>query len=776
MTPDIQPVRLHEAARRRYLSYALSVITSRALPDVRDGLKPVQRRILYAMRHNLHLGPETRHRKSAAVVGEVMARYHPHGDSSIYDAMVRMAQPFSLLHPMVDGQGNFGSLDGDPAAAMRYTEARLTALALELTEELKKQTVHYRPNYDGQQFEPVVLPARFPQLLINGTEGIAVGMATRIPPHNLREVIDASVMLIDKPDSTVRDLCRKVKGPDFPMGGQILADRKDLVQVYETGQGPVTVRGEYTTEKVSRRTYVVITSLPYGLNKANLVERIGMLVRDRRLPQVLDVRDESTDIIRVVLELRRPQDLHAAMAFVYKHTPLQQRYHLNLTCLIPTDNPEVSAPARLDLKQILRCWLDFRLETVRRRFEYDLNKLLERIHLLEGFEKIFDDLDEAIRLIRASEGKRDAAEKLMDRFDLDDVQAEAILETKLYKLAKIEIQSIREELAQKRTEAAKIEAILASEDALWGVVREELLEVRQKYGRARRTTFAEAEEAKIEISADDYIVAEDAYVIVTRDGWIKRQSSFTQMDKIRIREGDTIGWIHKASTRSTVTFFTDKGRACTLLVDVIGATTGYGSPIQQLFKFDAGEKVVGVISHDARNLPKVSEEPRLPLAEDAPPAGPYGVAISRDGRGLRFPLSQHNTPSTKSGRRYMRSTVGVLACYLTEGGEFASLATKDGHCLSFLVDELKVLGGPGKGVTAIKCAKDDRVLAFELHTKHHDGAKVLTTTGREETARYSKFSGKRGAKGRAVVRRGGFTTWIQHPVLHLGKGETGGRS
>jgi len=776
MTPDIQPVRLHEAARRRYLSYALSVITSRALPDVRDGLKPVQRRILYAMRHNLHLGPQTRYRKSAAVVGEVMARYHPHGDSSIYDAMVRMAQPFSLLHPLVDGQGNFGSLDGDPPAAMRYTEARLTALALELTEELKKQTVHYRPNYDGQQFEPVVLPARFPQLLINGTEGIAVGMATRIPPHNLREVIDACVVLIDDPDATVKQLCRKVKGPDFPVGGLILADRKDLLTVYETGQGPITVRGEHTSEKIGRRTYAVITSLPYGLNKASLVERIGMLVRDRKLPQVLDVRDESTDEIRVVLELRKPQDLAAAMAFVYKHTPLQQRYHVNLTCLVPTDNPEVSTPARLDLKAVLRAWLDFRLETVRRRFEYDLNKLLERIHLLEGFEIIFDDLDEAIRLIRASEGKRDAAEKLMDRFDLDDVQADAILETKLYKLAKLEILAIREELAEKRAAAAEIEAILASEEALWGVVREELLDVRRAYGRKRRTHFAEADEARIEISADDYIVAEDAYVIVTRDGWIKRQSSFTRMEKIRIRDGDAIGWIHRASTRSTITFFTDKGRACTLLVDQIGATTGYGSPIQQLFKFDAGEKVVGVISHDKRNLPKQTDQVGLPLADDAPPAGPYGVAVGRDGRGLRFPLSLHATSSTKSGRRYMRTSVGVVACYLTVGGEFASLATTGGNCLSFPVDELNVLGGPGKGVTAIKCGKDDRVLAFELHTKHHDGATVLTTTGREESARYSKFSGKRGARGKAVLRRGGFTSWIQHPVLQLGKGETGGRS
>ncbi len=771
MIPEIQPVRLHEAARRRYLSYALSVITSRALPDVRDGLKPVQRRILYAMRHNLHLGPDSRYRKSAAVVGEVMARYHPHGDSSIYDAMVRMAQPFSLLHPLVDGQGNFGSLDGDPPAAMRYTEARLTPLALELTEELKKQTVHYRPNYDGQQFEPVVLPARFPQLLINGSEGIAVGMATRIPPHNLREIIDACIMVIDDPECTVRKLCRKVKGPDFPNGGQILADREDLILVYETGQGPVTVRGEYTSEKVGRRTYAVIHSLPYGLNKASLVERIGMLVRQRKLPQVLDVRDESTDEIRVVLELRKPQDLDAAMAYVYKNTPLQQRYHVNLTCLVPTENPEVSAPARLDLKQALRCWLDFRLETVRRRFEYELAKLNERIHLLEGFEKIFNDLDEAIRLIRASEGKRDAAEKIMDRFDLDDVQADAVLETKLYKLAKLEILSIREELAEKREEAAFIEAILASEEALWGVVRDELLEVRKAYGRARRTGFAEADEARIEISANDYIIAENAFVIVTRDGWVKRQSSFTKLERIRIREGDTIGWIHRASTRSTITFYTDRGGAYTLLVDQISATTGYGAPVQQLFKFEAGERIVGVISHDPRNLPSPPEQADLPLSDGTTPGGPYGVAVGRDGRGLRFPLSLHSAPSTKNGRRYMRTTKGALAVYLTRGGEFVSLATKGGNCLAYPVEELNVLSGPGKGITAIKVNKDDHVLAFELHTRVHSGATVVTSNGREETARYSKFGGRRGVRGRSVIRRGNFTRWVQGPQVDLGDPE-----
>jgi len=320
MDQQVQPVALHEAARRRYLSYALSVVTSRAPGQVRDGLKPVQRRILYAMYHNLHLHPEARYRKSAAVIGEVMAKYHPHGDQSIYDAMVRMAQPFSLLHRLVDGQGNFGSLDGDPPAAMRYTEAKLRKISIELLEELKKQTVHYRPNYDGQFFEPVVLPARFPQLLVNGTEGIAVGMATKIPPHNLREIIDASVLLIDDPETSIKRLCSKIKGPDFPMGGRILTSKADLLTLYETGGGPVVLRGESQTEKVGRKNFLILTSLPYGLNKAQLVEAIGQLIRERKLPQLTDIRDESTDDIRIVCELRKAHDKAAALAYLYKHT------------------------------------------------------------------------------------------------------------------------------------------------------------------------------------------------------------------------------------------------------------------------------------------------------------------------------------------------------------------------------------------------------------------------------------------------------------------------
>jgi DNA gyrase subunit A len=773
MDQQVQPVALHEATRRRYLSYALSVITSRALPDLRDGLKPVQRRILYAMYHNLHLNPESRYRKSAAVIGEVMAKYHPHGDQSIYDAMVRMAQPFSLLHTLVDGQGNFGSLDGDPPAAMRYTEARLAKIALELLEELKKQTVHYRPNYDGQFFEPVVLPARFPQLLVNGTEGIAVGMATKIPPHNLREIIDACVLLIDDPETSIKRLCAKVKGPDFPMGGRILTSKEDLRTLYETGGGPVLIRGESETEKVGRKTFLILTSLPYGLNKAQLVESIGQLIRERKLPQLTDVRDESTDNIRVVCELRKPQDEAAALAYLYKHTRLQQRYHVNLTCLVPTENPEVAAPARLDLKSILQTWLEFRFETVRKRFEYELRKLRERIHLLEGFEKIFDALDEAIALIRSSEGKRDAAERLMDHFGLDDLQTDAILEIKLYKLAKLEILAIRKELRDKQAEAARIEAILSSDAELWEVIRTEMLALRKEYG-TRRKTLVGAVESEVEItySEDAYIVAENAFVIATRDGWIKRQSSFSNVDKIRIREGDAIGWILKASTRSTVTFFTDQGVGYTMRVDDIPATTGYGEPVQRHYNFKAGERIVGILSHDPRNLPEFSEEQQAGFDEEVPP--PYGVAVTKNGRGLRFALNNFAEVSTKNGRKCVRTggaSDGVVAVWLSDNSEYVGIASRKGHILSYPVTEIAVVRSAGKGFLAMKVQAGDEVLAFGLAKSIYEGPEVVTGQGRAETARYSKFKGRRGAKGALVMRRGFFAEWKQNPLLLLGQVE-----
>ncbi|MDG1478968.1 MAG: DNA topoisomerase 4 subunit A [Myxococcota bacterium] len=771
--PQITPIALHEATRHRYLNYALSVITSRALPDVRDGLKPVQRRILYAMYHNLRLLPDGRFRKSAAVVGGVMAKYHPHGDSSIYDALVRMVQPFAMRHPLILGQGNFGSMDGDSAAAMRYSECKLAPIAVELLSELKQRTVGYRPNYDGQHFEAIVLPAQFPQLLVNGSEGIAVGMATRIPPHNLREVIDAAVVLLDDPDATISAMTRKLKAPDFPTGGIILNNREELQDIYETGGGPVKLQGSWRMEKEGRRWQIIVDSIPYSVNKGTLVEKIGNLIADRKLPLLSDVRDESTDEVRVVLELnlKRGADpdatAAAAMAYLFKHTPLQITYPVNLTCLVPTDNPEVCAPVKANLREILRYWLDFRRDTVRRRFEFELQKLRKRIHILEALAKIFDVLDEVIVMIRQSEGRRDAHEKLIDLFDFSDEQADAILELKLYRLAKLEIHAVQEELEEKRADAERIESILSSAQNLWAVVRQELMEVRRIYGEKRRTKIGTAEVVEYEESA--YIVAEDSYLIVTRDGWVKRQNSFTDVSKIRIKEGDEIIAIGKASTKKTVCFFTDQGGAYVLRFDDVEATTGYGKPIQSYFQFSDGEKIVGIALHDARSLPPARTDKDAagnPIVEALP--GPYGVGITYGGRIVRFPLSVHEEPSQKKGRRFARlqGRDAVMAVEVCSGSETISLATQKGRALCFAVSEVSVLKGAGKGVTAIKLDAGDTIHAFGLTTKLMGGVTVTTPQGRAEVVRPNKFLGSRAIKGKSIIKRGSFKDWTRPMVRY----------
>jgi len=599
-------VALHETTRQRYLNYALSVITSRALPDIRDGLKPVQRRILYAMFHNLHLAPDGRFRKSAAVVGEVMAKYHPHGDQAIYDAMVRMAQSFSLRYPLVDGHGNFGSLDGDPPAAMRYTEAKLQRLSLDLLSELKKKVVDVRDTYDGSTEEPVVLPAQVPQLLINGSTGIAVGMATNIPPHNLGEVVEALVALIDDPDLELDEIMEIVPGPDFPTGCRIETGSKAMRSMYETGGGPVIMAGEYEVEVIDRRKYAVITSIPYGLKKADLIGKIAELIVRKKVPQIVDIRDESTDDVRIVLELKGRANPEVAMAYLYKHTPLRSNFHVNLTCLVPTDNPQVAGPAKVDLKTVLTAFLTFRMEVVTRRFEFELAELERRIHILEGFAKVFDALDVAIRIIRESEDKRDASMRLQERFDLDEIQAEAVLETKLYKLARMEIQAILDELEAKQAEADRIRMILSSEGMRWEVIRSELESIRSRYADDRRSKLERA--ATVEaFDPEAYIVRENAWVIVTRDGWIKRQRGWKDVSAIRAREDDEVRWLMRGSTRECVALFTDMGACYVMRIADVPATTGYGEPVQRFFNFADGEKVIGAAVTDARSPPEPPE-------------------------------------------------------------------------------------------------------------------------------------------------------------------------
>src|SRR5689334_7321282 len=577
-------VALHEAAQSRYLNYALSVITARALPDVRDGLKPVQRRILYTMWQQ-NLTADAKHRKCAKVVGDVMGSFHPHGDAALYETLVRMAQPFSLRYPLVDGSGNFGSLDGDSAAAMRYTECRLTRISDEMLSEIEQTTVAFRPNYDGTKTEPVVLPARIPNLLVNGTTGIAVGMATNIPPHNLGEVCTALVKLLDNDELSSAQLGRYIKGPDFPTGGQILNSGEELKEIYKTGSGSIRLRGTWDIGPETRSTKTIyVDSIPYTVNKSQLVERIAEVVISRKLPPLLDVKDLSTEDVRIALEMKKDADEKMIMAYLFKHTPLQINFPVNLTCLIPTENPEVGRPERLDLKQILWHFLHFRLEVVTRRLEHELAALRKRIHILEGFEKVFDALDEIIRMIRKSDGKADAAEKIIKRFELDAEQTDAILELKIYRLARLEILIIRNELEEKRRRARQIGSLLKDDAGRWKLVRTEIEEVQRKYGDPkidkRRTAIA-SDAGEPEYTAEQFIVEEDNVVIVSRDGWVKRQKDVKDLSTTRLREGDAVLAVLPGSTRATVVFMSNFGTAYTSRVIDVPASTGYGEPVQR---------------------------------------------------------------------------------------------------------------------------------------------------------------------------------------------------
>ena len=778
----VEDVTLAEATRSRYLNYALSVITSRALPDVRDGLKPVQRRILYAMWADLHITSDGRYMKSAAVVGEVMKSYHPHGDQSIYDALVRMAQPFSLRQTLVEGYGNFGSIDGDPPAAMRYTECRLTPISQELLSELRDQTVDFRPNYASTTEEPVVLPAQFPNLLVNGASGIAVGMATNIPPHNLREVCKALDALLgarlDGNEIPLEKLCKLILGPDFPTGGVILNTPEEIQQVYAIGQGSIKLRGTYEPDPEKPNT-VLITSIPYGIEKDALVLRIGELIGKGQVPQLTNVKDLSTDDIRIALELRPGAVADAALAYLFKNTPLQTNFNANLTCLLPSAGAEVAVPARLDLKSILQHFLDFRLDVVTRRLRHELNNLRNRIHILEGFEIVFANLDEAIRIIRDSDGKPDAAPKLMTRFGLTDIQADAVLETKLYRLGKLEIHDIVAELAKKRERAAEIERLLADEPARWAIIRAELKAIASAYGEPRRTKI-EGPAAPVEYREEDYIIDEDAWVIVTRDGWTKRQKSFTDVASIRVRDDDRVNWIYRARARQTLTVFTDRGMAYTLRANDIPMTTGYGEPIQKLFAFEDREHIVSVLCHDPRCLPvpvamppeqpplvqkMLHGEPGLPNgngngAVTSVPEPPYAIAMTAGGKVLRFAMLALATVSNKKGRVVVRldsaikddAVVGVEA---TDGSETVCLATTGARVLIFPVTEANVVSSAAKGVMAIKLDAKDRVLGFALANRMREGLTVLTNRGATMVVRATKYPVTgRGGKGYGVLQRG----------------------
>jgi DNA gyrase subunit A len=747
---------LKTAAEERYLNYALSVITSRALPDVRDGLKPVQRRILYAMAQNLGLAPGSKPRKSAAVVGEVLGKYHPHGDQAAYEAMVRMAQGFALRYPLVHGEGNFGSLDGDGAAAMRYTEVRLARVADALLQDLDADTVPFRTTYDATRDEPVVLPAAVPQLLMNGSTGIAVGMATNIPPHNLGELVDALVAMIDDPASDTRALLKFIKGPDFPTGGEILNSRAELRAIYETGQGAVRVRGQYDVETLPRgKRQIVVTSIPYAVNKAALIEAIAEHVVSRKLPQIVDVRDESTDDVRIVLELKADASAELAMAYVYKHTELSTSFNVNLTCLVPTANPLVGQPERLSLAEICRQFLDFRLLVVTRRLEHEKKKLEERLHILDGFAKIHADLDKALRIIRGAESRADAATKLMAAFKLDEVQVDAILEIRLYQLARLEISKIQKERKEKRERLAEIEDVLKKPKRRWALIQSELEDAKKRYADPRRTVLARGEKIEeLSYDPDAYIVHEQTTVIVSRDGWVKRVREVKDPASTRLREGDAVFQMLETSTRERIAFFSSFGGLYVVAVNDVPATTGYGEPIQSLVKLGDNEKLVAVYV--------VSSE--KPAGEPAKSQGELFTPTAREGEsyllatahGFGFRFTPDLSETTKAGRRIARvsSGDGVVSVVPIRGKQVICAGAR-GKMLRFPLEDVAELSGAGKGVYLMRPGEDDDRIVGAVAPAKGRGVIVVTGEGNERKISLDEVpEGKRAGKGLKVVKRG----------------------
>ncbi len=766
---------LKTAAEDRYVNYALSVITQRALPDVRDGLKPVQRRILYAMFRNLHLAGGAKARKSAAVVGEVLGKYHPHGDLAAYEAMVRMAQPFSLRYPLVHGEGNFGSLDGDSAAAMRYTEARLTPIAEEMLRDLDAETVALRPNYDATLEEPVVLPTAIPQLLMNGSTGIAVGMATNIPPHNLREVVAALVAMIDEADIDTKGLLKHIKGPDFPTGGVIMNSRREIRAVYEAGQGAIRLRARWAEESAPRgKRFVVVSEIAYTVNKAQLVEAIANLIIARKLPQVVDVRDESTDIVRVVLELKPDASAEIAMAYLCRHTDLQLNFNVNLTCLLPSQNAAVGQPARTTLRDLCRQFLDFRLEVVTRRLEYEKRVLEERLHILDALAKVYGDLDLAIRIIRRAESRADAATKLKAAFKLDDVQANAILEIRLYQLARLEIEKIEAERTAKRARVREIDELLKRPARRWKLIREELQALVEKFGDARRTTISGGEELAYDPEA--YIVHEDTTVVLSRDGWIKRVRELKDPNATRLREGDALFAVLAGSTRDRLALFSTAGTLYVVRVGDVPATTGYGEPIQSLLKFGDGERVAaafllveppaaggenGSANGAAGGNGGGAQGSLFPTGaggkSGAPPAkAGTTVYLLATAGGYGFRCTPDLTETTRAGRRIARVAEGdEVAVVQPVGGSAVVCATGKGKMLRFSLNEAAELSGAGRGVILMRLDAGDRLVGALAEPPAAEIVAVAPE-GRETRLRMRDVpAGKRGGKGQKVVKRGG---------------------
>jgi len=705
---------LQDELEKRFLTYALSTIVSRSLPDVRDGLKPIHRRILFAM-ENMGMNAASKHVKSAKIIGEVLGKYHPHGDASTYESMVRMAQDFSMRYPLVDGKGNFGSLDGDSPAAYRYTEGRLTPITSYLLKDLKKDTVDFRANYDNTLKEPVVLPSRVPNLLVNGASGIAVGMACSFPSHNLQEVMAALISLIDSPKQTVVNLMKYIKGPDFPTGGIILNSKPELRRAYESGSGAVKIRGIWKVESLPRgKKQIIITEIPYSVNKARLIEKIAEIIIAKKLSPLTDVRDESDEKIRVVLEIKSTADENKMMSYLLKHTDLETNFQLNFTCLKPNGEP-----ARLSLLEICQYFLEFRKQVVTRRLNYELSLLEKRLHLLAGFAAIFRDLDKALKLIRSSKSRKEAHEKLQKYFKLDDEQTNAILEIPLYRLVAMEMEKILQEQKERLKEKKRIQSILASPKKIWSEVREELEEIKKKHSDKRLTQIKTIE--SIEYNAEDFIEHEEVHIILSQNGWVRKLKNLSGPSGLKFKENDQLLGILQTNTRNLIALFTSFGIVYVSKVYNLPYTrSGFGEPVQSLFKFGDGEKVVSMLTLSAPgeglDTPEQSEgQTAMDFLKTDKSGGNNTefIVVSANGFGFRFRLS-NLAETTRSGRKIMNlknddSMIGFAP--VTHSHVF--LATEKGKAVVIATDQITQLAGSGKGVTLMKPGESN-VVGFKL--------------------------------------------------------------
>lgn len=745
---------LRAELEKRYLAYALSTIVSRALPDVRDGLKPVHRRILYAM-HAMKLSDAAKMRKSAAVVGEVIGKYHPHGDQAAYDALVRMAQDFSLRYPLIEGSGNFGSLDGDSPAAMRYTETRPSKYAALLLREIDEGTTEFRPTYDNMGEEPLILPTAVPNLLLNGSSGIAVGMSCSFPPHNMSEVVAACRALIREPGMGVGGLLTYIKGPDFPTGAEILDHESGLQEAYRTGQGSIKLRGTFAVENQHRgHPKIILTSIPYSVNKSRLIERIAHLIREKKLRQVIDVRDESAEDVRVVLELKGADvNPETVMAFLYKNSEMLVNFPINFIAITKDGVPE-----RLSLRQLLKHFLDFRYDTVVLRLRHRLEILLRRIHLLEGFEIIFDDLDLALKLIRESRSRQEAFEKLQDAFPLDKDQTDALLELRLYKLVGMEVGKVLEELSTKRKEAADIRKDLSSEERIWKIIDKELADIANRFGDERRTRIIQQVTATaLEFDPDELVDHEDATVILSQQGWLRRiKSRVEDPASLKFRDGDALLGLVRVSTGNTAAIFTTAGKVYVIRAGTIPAGAGFGEPIGNLFHLVDGEGAVALLTSDSSELrgspqeqsacsdsspdevpaqPTLFDEDNVDAEEksDARAENPSrGIVVTRQGKGFRFEYEHLREPSKRMGRKLVTLKSGdqVLAV-LPEQGPLLVVAADSGHVLKCSVDQVPVLGGAAQGVQLIKLGKGASVVAA-LSAEETETVSIATESDRHQ--------------------------------------------